>query len=109
MTKYLKVSAVSAALILSVTGCSIKNDSNEALNKKDQEIHKLTQELQAKDKQIASLENSSSNMQTITSSNVKDKNAVSNSLVPPNAKPGECYAKVLVPSKYETKTCKKIS
>ena len=35
MTQYLKISAVSAALVLTVTGCSYKNNSSEALMKKD--------------------------------------------------------------------------
>ncbi len=102
MIKYSKTLAVSTALIIGVTGCSLKNGSNETLIKKDKEIQRLTQKLQDKDKQIASLENSSSNIQN------KDKNAVYNSLVPPNAKPGECYAKVLVPSKYETRPMKRL-
>ena len=39
-----------------------------------------------------------------TSSQQTNNSSASDALYPPNAKPGECYARVKVPEKYETYT-----
>ena len=106
MVKYIKISAISAALIVGITGCSFTNNSSEVLMKKDQEIQKLSAQLESKDKEIKTLQtlNEEAKLQTQKT----DENSVSNSLVPPNAKPGECYAKVLVPAKYENKSISRL-
>jgi hypothetical protein len=100
MTKYLRNSAIlAAAAIITMSGCSSKE---EVLSNSVAELQKALEE---KDAQITQLEAEKSKaLSSINAMNTeaKDKNAVSNSLVPPNAKPGECYAKVLVPEKYET-------
>ena len=106
MVKYIKTSAITAALILGITGCSISQSSNEALMKKEQKIKELTTQLETKDKEIKSLQNL--NNKAALKQKELDENSVSNSLVPPNAKPGECYSKVLVPAKYEDKSIKRL-
>ncbi|RUM66317.1 MAG: hypothetical protein DSZ03_01400 [Sulfurimonas sp.] len=115
MVKYIKTSALLAVLILGTTGCSTKDVSNDLLSKKESEIQRLTQELESAKK---GQQESEAKLQRIankpvaavtppvtevtkTSVESNDVNAISNSLVPPNAKPGECYAKVLVPATYK--------
>lgn len=108
MSKYLRNSAlIAAAALIGVTGCSTK----DTIVSENDKIVKLQEEINAKNEQISQLEAKNSkamNSINAMSLEAKDKNAVSNSLVPPNAKPGECYAKVLVPEKYETKKIKKM-
>ncbi len=124
MVKCVKISALLAALIIGTTGCSTKDMSGDLLSEKESEIQRLTQELeQAKKSQQASeakLQRMSSKpaaavpadiTKTVPATTVEsnDVNAVSNSLVPPNAKAGECYAKVLVPATYKQEKVKQLS
>ncbi len=123
MVKYIKTSALLAALIIGTTGCSTKDMSGDLLSTKESEIQRLTQELElakksqqeseAKLQRIASKPDVAVQpvaTKAVSSINVEssDVNAVSNSLVPPNAKPGECYAKVLVPPTYEKENVKQL-
>ncbi len=101
MNIYLKVFAVSTGLVLGVTGCSQKNDLSDQLLQKDMEIQRLSQQVRTKEEKISFLE-TSMNKYDVKETKV-DKIDDSTSLVPPNAKPGECYAKVLVPAKYQNK------
>jgi len=74
---------------------------------KTAEIESLKKELAKKPVQksavVASTTTSTTNNTSSTSSIVDNS-----SLTPPNAKAGECYAKVLIPAEYETKTEKKL-
>ncbi len=126
MVKYVKTSALLAALIIGTTGCSTKDMSGDLLSQKENEIQRLTQELEltkksqqaseAKLQRIASdnkpavtaVQPAAAAVVSSTSVEKRDVNAVSNSLVPPNAKAGECYAKVLVPPKYATEKVKQL-
>ncbi len=101
MNTYLRIFAVSIGLVLGITGCSQKNDLSDRLLQKDREIQRLSQQVKAKEEKISFLETS---MNKYDAKKTKvDEIDDSTSLVPPNAKPGECYAKVLVPAKYENK------
>lgn len=89
MIKYIKSPIIlSAILAMGLTACS---------SKEDVKIEDLQKQLELKNQQISKLEEKNS---AISSMN--------NALVPQNAKPGECYAKVMVPAKYETKELKKL-
>ena len=110
MTNYFKNSAIAAAVMLTITGCSVTDSStgsssNHALKMKNQQIEKLTKTIQEKNNKIALLSKASS---TSTMTKTDDTSAVENSLVPPNAKAGECYAKVLVPAKYKTEPIERL-
>ncbi len=99
MKKYLLKSSVLAAVaILGISGCTTKEEISSVSNDK---IVQLQNELDLKNKKISELE-------IKNSSEVKDNNIIDNSLVPANAKAGECYAKVLIPEQYETKDVKKM-
>jgi len=74
----------------------------EEVAKKDAEIETLKKELESTK---AAVESTTATTATSTT----DTGATQDiSLTPPNAKPGECYAKVLIPAQYETKTEKKL-
>lgn len=91
MTKYLRNSALFAvAAVLGMSGCTMKEESVDLSNQK---IIKLQKELNEKNEKISQLESENSKRDT---------------LVPLNAKAGECYAKVLVPEQYETKELKQL-
>ena len=111
MNKYIKMSAIAASVALAVTGCSTM-DVNVA---KDQEIQRLTKELTTANEKAAQLDDANGRIieleyktmiqkLPVTTTETNDMNAVSNSLIPPNAKTGECYARVLVPAVYENAT-----
>ena len=68
----------------------------------------LKSQLDAKETSLSKLENE---VNTVTKENelLKNANATASSnikgadeLFPPNAKPGECYARVLIPATYQT-------
>ncbi len=91
MTKYLRNTAIiAAAAIIGMSGCSTKE--NVVANDK---IIKLQNEIDAKNAKISELQ-------------VENANKDRDSLIPLNAKAGECYAKVLVPEQYETKEVKQL-
>ncbi len=103
---------IAATMLLS--GCSLMrwnkpikstSQNNQTLHLKDQRIKTLESSLSAKDKSLKAAKAklaiqkeqvAATSTQTVTA-------AGSTSLLPP-AKPGECYARILIPAKYETKT-----
>jgi len=76
----------------------------EEVAQKTQEIETLKKELESTKAQAATLQQDT----TATSTTNATATQQDISLTPPNAKPGECYAKVLIPAQYETKTEKKL-
>lgn len=93
MTKYLKKnSIIVASLIIGFSGCTMKNQTADLSNQK---IIELQKELEIKNTKISELE-------------AKNTNKENDTLLPFNAKAGECYAKVLVPEQYETKEIKQL-
>lgn len=99
MRKYLlKTSVLAAIAVFGITGCTTK----EEVNISNEKIVQLQKELDAKNIKISELETINSKSQT------NKENVLNNSLIPANAKPGQCYAKVLVPEIYETKEIKKL-
>ncbi len=89
MIKYIKNPAILGAIIaFGFTACSSKEDIK---------IEQLQKELDLKNQKISQLEAKNTQISSINEA-----------LVPQNAKPGECYAKVMVPAKYETKEIKKL-
>ena len=89
--------SLSVVIAIATVGCATKDPSG-LLEQKNQEIAKLQEQIKTKDSQISTLQSNEKN----------DNNAVSNSLVPANAKAGECYAKVLAPAIYKKETKKRL-
>ena len=83
MFKNLKLGTiVTASLIFGLSGCSVKQDTQTS-----EKIVELQKQIESKDIKISELEGKVS----------KD------TLLPPNARAGECYTKVIIPAVYETK------
>ena len=75
----------------------LSGDTNALMAEKDQEIARLTQ-------QLRSVQNA---CPTDAAENVEECSApvtTATNLFPPNPKPGECYARVIVPAQYSTST-----
>lgn len=117
--KTLKLSLVVLAGTITFSGCS----------NKDMQVMQLEKQLQTQ-KQTISTQKKSLDLKTskvnslqdaLNKSNALNNNATSTpeiqaestiidnaSLIPPNAKTGECYAKVLIPAQYATKSEQKL-
>lgn len=104
MTKILTY-ALSAVVLVGFSGCSIK-DQNRNDDLVLQKLNNLEYQLAQKDERIKALQKA----QIITQRRYTEQSSVAssgsstsygNDLVPPNAKPGECYAKVLLPARYK--------
>ena len=83
-------------------------EQQQSVDSKTAEINTLKQKLsQNKGEQGSAMSESSSNSSSNSSANA-GSDADTSSLTPPNAKAGECYAKVLIPAEYATKTEEKL-
>ncbi len=117
-----KLSIAVFTIAMTFTGCSNKDVQVAELEKQLQNKESLisTQEkaVDAKNAEITSLKKQLQDAQTVYNAPIQNatSNSTSNStivadnssLVPPNAKAGECYAKVLTPEEYTTKTEQKL-
>ena len=109
--------AYAAVAAIAFSGCSYKTyqapiSANTGTIKTvvdDSKLKAAQAELDAQAQKIRELEKKLMASNSKKSVVVKDsKNEVCNNLYPPNAKPGECYARVLIPAQYKTTTVKKI-
>jgi len=101
------------AIAVTFSGCATKDISvaelEEELRNKEKIISKQEQDVASKNDELARLKDelSKADQQSQSSSSTESETGTS-SLVPPNAKTGECYARALSPEVYETKTEKKL-
>ncbi len=92
---------LSVAVAVAISGCAEKRKCETAVPVKTVSKKQDLKDLQIKQLQIAIAEARAQQGKTI----VKEVTVpAESSLYPPNAKPGECYARVLIPEKYETHT-----
>lgn len=95
---------LSVAVAVAISGCAEKRSCKTTLPAKKVVSKKQDlKDLQIKQLQVAIAEARANQGKTIVKEVTVTEPAES-SLYPPNAKPGECYARVLVPEKYEVKT-----
>lgn len=98
MNKKFKLTVAAVAVSAVISGCSTtmepKSDLETRLESAEQENAQLRRDL-------ARAESEASRAPAPATSTTS---SADNDLLPPNAKPGECYARVLVPEKYEDKT-----
>jgi hypothetical protein len=93
---------LSAAVAVAISGCAEKRSCETTLPAKRVVSQKEDlKDLQIKQLQVAIAEARANQGKTIVKEVIEQGES---SLYPPNAKPGECYARVLVPEKYELKT-----
>jgi len=96
-----RVLAISVlALALGLGGCkSTKNDTHAVMNNDhSDQLAQLQAKLAAKESELAH----ANRMLSENSNGTAVDMSGSSSLLPPNAKPGECYARVLIPATYKT-------
>lgn len=92
-----KLIAISSTLaILGLSGCSYKKTDGDMQAKR---IAELETKLSQTDAKVVTLSNENESLRGSMGSG--DSGAVVNDLYPPNAKPGECYARVLTPAVYD--------
>ncbi len=98
---------------ITLSGCSSTNSKTSTVDLTDtqsmkSEIARLQEEnsvlSQTKDQEIQVLRNQISTLEDSSASTTRApiSSMGSSSTLPPNPKPGECYARVLTPAKYET-------
>ena len=90
-------------MLLFVVGCATNSGSQTGnyeamLREKDQEIEQLRTQNQEQQNKIETYD------KELTMANRKSTEMPDTSLFPPDAKPGECWARVFVPPTYQTKT-----
>lgn len=94
-SKSLLYALVAAVFFLSA--CVATNQAPVTSAEVDQKITELNQQKNALEEQKAALDLRADDLE-------KQQNAVNAPLLPPDAKPGECYARVFVPAVYQTTT-----
>jgi len=91
---------VAAVAALALSGCAQKKVCSEQVPQKVvAKVDKRDAEIRALQAELAQARAKSAKVVTVTKT-VKGPN----DLYPPNAEPGKCYARVLIPAKYEIKT-----
>ena len=90
------------AVALSLGGCkSTKNDTHAVMNNEHgEQVAELQAKLAAKESELVQARQL---LNDANNTHASDMNS-HNSLLPPNAKAGECYARVLIPATYKTVT-----
>ena len=101
---------LSAAVAVSISGCAEKR-SCKVPTVKSQKVVQVVKAQDDKDKQIEALQVAILEARANTGKTVTKVVEVAgeNSPYPPNAQPGKCYTKVLIPAKYEVQTEKVLS
>ncbi len=116
-----KLSIAVFMVAVTFSGCATKDvevaklqkeleSKSSTLEMKQQEVEQKESEIQKLKEALKSTKAKAQTVQSETAATSKTDASASQdiSLTPPNAKVGECYAKVLIPAKYETKTEKKL-
>jgi len=105
---------VGVLIVFGLGGCAsnmtgtdqVKSLKNE-LVEKNQEISSLSDELKTTEKKLSQTEKSAEQAQFELEEQQRSmgqEKLVTTDLFPPNAKPGECYARIFIPSKYTYET-----
>ncbi len=105
------MTAASVALLVAMTGACSNNKattSAASASAAEKEYEAKLQALQEREAALASKESSLSSRESAMSSSAQQAPAAvvasGDSLLPPNARPGECYARVWLPPKFKTVT-----
>lgn len=107
MKKVLAVMGLGALLVFS--GCAHQQDAGmssfqEELAEKDSQIKQLESAQKEKDAALVEYQKRLAEKPETVAVKEKTGGAVDGMLLPPNAKPGECYARVFIPPTYRTAT-----
>jgi len=105
---------------MAFSGCSTKDvkvaelqnqlqSKSEQLSQKEQSLNEKTKEINALKQKLSQKQQAVTTPATeVTSTTNAHATVDTSSLTPPNAKAGECYAKVLIPAVYKTKEEQKL-
>ena len=112
MNKVMLVTAVSSIAVLSgcastgETGANIQKEYEAELNARNQQIEQLKQKLDESQKVAASSRSTSTSASasTETQQATNSSTTFNNNLLPPNAKAGQCFARVYTPPTYRTES-----
>ncbi|WP_395373773.1 peptidoglycan-binding protein [Marinicella sp. W31] len=97
----LKVIVLASIAIMGVSGCSHKKSNYDDAQAQGQRIAELEQKLAMADQKLKQAESENTTLKNSQTQVVTESN-VESDLLPPNAKPGECYARILKPATYKT-------
>lgn len=108
-----------SAFALTLAGCA-SNGSNsgksgssaamattanaDKVSEQARKISMLESELRSKERELASTSSSLASAQASTANRSSMGASANSNLFPPNPRPGECYARVIIPAKYNTTT-----
>ncbi|CAA6812782.1 MAG: Retron-type RNA-directed DNA polymerase (EC [uncultured Campylobacterales bacterium] len=100
MNKLLQVSIVCGATALLLNGCGNTQESVSSVS----DVSELRSEIEVKNDALKSKEQQIARLEAILNEKAANNNSnENNSLLPPNAKAGECYSRVLIPASYTLK------
>jgi len=104
---------LSAAVAIGMSGCAEKRSCKTTAITLPNKVVQVEKTLDAKDRQIQALKlailEAQKNVGKTVTKVVEVEVAGESSPYPPNAEPGKCYKKVLIPAKYEVQTEKVLS
>lgn len=105
----MKIKITTMLVALAVTGCATDPDSKlvsvqDELSQIQEKNVQLQQAVAQSNSELARLAELNEQLRTSNTANTSSNLAVGGDLLPPNAKTGECYARVLTPAVYNTET-----
>lgn len=106
MNKIILVAAISAAMLASGCASTVQEDGTDAaeLQRLKSELSRNEADKAALQRKLAVMAESSSNAEASSKAKVALVESGTMDNLPPNAKPGECYARVFSPAEYATDT-----
>lgn len=101
MTQRRIILTSSAVILLGLGACAEQSSQMSSLDELQGKVSQLEGQVSEKDKQLAERDRL---LQEVSSQRTPTPVSTGAELLPPNAKPGECYARVYVPPQYQAKT-----
>lgn len=106
MNKIILVAAISAAMLASGCASTGQDDTTDVaeLQRLKSELSRNEADNKALQKELAAMAQASSKAEAGSNATVAQTSSGTMDNLPPNAKPGECYARVFIPAEYATDT-----
>jgi hypothetical protein len=102
--KVVTISALGAAILLSACQSVPKATHEQALLDQKQNYEKQLQALQIEKQSVESDAALAKQQYSALAAGSSSSSSLSDQLFPPNAKPGQCWSRVLIPASYQTKS-----
>lgn len=104
MNKKIATFTFSTLAIAVLSGCSATNNNDQVDVKSSAEYRALQQELASSQSARQAEASRNAELSSRLSRVESGSQTSGNNLLPPNPKPGECYARVVIPAKYQNQT-----